>query len=277
MQYATSAQLDKIIPALNEFQKLNLKVAKDVDNDFFRSKYADLASILDVVQKPLADNGLVVVQAPMQDHKLCTTLYHTSGQFMQSVMDCVPTQVLLAKKTQDNDAIFGINPQQNGSAITYARRYMLCAMLSLNVGGDDDDGNAASNNQQQSKPADSKQAAKKSETKPASKASLPGTESERVEQYRAKIVAEPVSTMDQLQKFESAVLKNLQLQSITPDSASHLMRDLIIHASKSMPKDTLAQTLGAKALDMRTKKVLMEADYTEIVTAFEKALNEPAN
>jgi hypothetical protein len=272
MQYETSSELDKILPALNEFQKLNLKVAKDVDNDFFRSKYADLASILDVVQKPLAECGVVVVQAPMEGHKLCTTLYHTSGQFVRSTMDCVPTQVLLAKKTQDNDAVFGINPQQNGSAITYARRYMLTAMLSLNVGGDDDDGNAASNNQtsrEQAKPA-----AKKQDSKPAN---LPSSEAERVTQYRAKIVAEPVSTMDQLQKFESAVLKNLQLKSLTPESASHLLRDLIIHASKSMPVETLAQTLGAKALDMRTKKVLMEADYTEIVSTFEKALNEPSN
>lgn len=103
-------------------------VIKDANNPFFKSKYADLAGVLDAVVPALSANGLAVIQttdgtAPMV---LTTTIAHSSGEFISGTYPIVPVK---------ND------PQGVGSAITYARRYTLCAILS--VAAEDDDGNAA--------------------------------------------------------------------------------------------------------------------------------------
>lgn len=91
-------------------------------------KYADLSSILDAVTDPLAENGLVVTQLPTMtaDGKfvLMTKLVHVSGEFE------VSTYPLPLEAT----------PQERGSALTYARRYAISAML--NIAADDDDDGA---------------------------------------------------------------------------------------------------------------------------------------
>jgi hypothetical protein len=69
----------------------------------------------------------LVTQHPNED-VLVTTVYHAeSGEFMQS------EQVLRMKDLN--------NPQQQGSAITYARRYALASIFNLNQ--EDDDANTA--------------------------------------------------------------------------------------------------------------------------------------
>jgi hypothetical protein len=71
--------------------------------------------------------GLLVTQHPNED-SLVTTVYHAdSGEWMQS------EQVLRMKDLN--------NPQQQGSAITYARRYALASIFNLNQ--EDDDANTA--------------------------------------------------------------------------------------------------------------------------------------
>ena len=95
-----------------------------------KRKYADLQSVLDAVRTGLAENGLAVIQAPMPSAdgvKLRTTLAHKSGQWMSSEL-CLP-----------NDRMGGV--QGMGSALTYARRYALAAMVG--IAQDDDDGETA--------------------------------------------------------------------------------------------------------------------------------------
>ena len=95
-----------------------------------RRKYADLQSVLEAVRDGLAKNGLAVIQAPMPNASgitLRTTLAHKSGQWIAS-------ELILP-----NDKMGGI--QGMGSALTYARRYALAAMVG--VAQDDDDGEAA--------------------------------------------------------------------------------------------------------------------------------------
>jgi hypothetical protein len=102
---------------------------KDSTNPGYKSKYADLASVWDACRKALADNGLAVVQFTQIDTTgpiLVTRLLHVSGESEQGV-----TPLLMGK--QDMQAL--------GSAITYARRYGLAAMVG--VAPEDDDGNAA--------------------------------------------------------------------------------------------------------------------------------------
>lgn len=124
-----------IFPALVAFQAEVGNVVKDSANDFFKSKYADLAAVKAEAQPVLSRHGLAVIQSPgylVVGEKLYDTLdtkvvHAKSGEFEKSVLVLKPVK---------ND------PQSQGSALTYARRYAFMAMLGLVA--DDDDGNAAS-------------------------------------------------------------------------------------------------------------------------------------
>ncbi len=91
-----------------------------------RGKYADFGSIIESVEVALADHGLVIVQ-PIEGEMIHTILLHVSGERLES---------LYPIKIYDDS-------QKTGSAITYGRRYALCAMLNI-VADDDDDGAASS-------------------------------------------------------------------------------------------------------------------------------------
>lgn len=125
-----SENLDKLIPALIKAQGELQHAAKASSNPHFKSKYADLATVLDTCKPVLQANGLAITHqrmSTMDAEHLVTTLWHSSGQYLSSTSRLMPTK-------QD--------PQGFGSAMTYARRYDLSALIGL--ASDDDDGNAAS-------------------------------------------------------------------------------------------------------------------------------------
>jgi ERF superfamily protein len=107
---------------------------KDAENPHFRSKYADLASVWDAIRAPLAKNGLSVVQTPRLVAvgestwmvEVESTLLHSTGQMIGDTLAVPVTKV---------------DAQGVGSAITYARRYSLMALVG--VAPEDDDANAA--------------------------------------------------------------------------------------------------------------------------------------
>lgn len=102
----------------------------DCTNPHFKSRYASLTSVMNVVRKPLADEGLSIVQIVEETDVgmfLETKLFHSSGQWLTGRMP-----LFLSKKDM----------QGLGSAVTYAKRYAIAAMLGV-VSDDDDDGNAA--------------------------------------------------------------------------------------------------------------------------------------
>jgi len=109
---------------------------KDAKNEAFKrdgkaSKYADLGAVWEAVKEPLKTHGFAIIQMPQFEGEtmyLETILLHSSGEKMAGRYPLVPI-----KK----------DPQGYGSAITYARRYAMCAMLGV-IADDDDDGNAAS-------------------------------------------------------------------------------------------------------------------------------------
>ena len=119
-------QSDKLVEALVGFHAEVGTIRKDSTNPFFGSKYASLSTILSQVLPVLTKHGLTIIQLP-SGTGLTTTLAHTSGQYISQTMDLMPVKA---------------DPQAQGSAITYARRYAVSAVLSLNV-DEDDDGNAA--------------------------------------------------------------------------------------------------------------------------------------
>ena len=95
-----------------------------------KNKYATLQNVLEAIRQGLTANGIAVIQAPMPSQNgimLRTTLAHKSGQWMASEISL------------PNDRMGGI--QGMGSALTYARRYALAAMVG--IAQDDDDGATA--------------------------------------------------------------------------------------------------------------------------------------
>lgn len=129
-----SEQIGELAKALATAQGKMTFAAKDSTADMGqkggRRKYADLASVIDAIRAPLSENGLAFVQAVMPDDKsmrIRTTLMHNSGQWIAGEISLPP------------DRMGGV--QGMGSALTYARRYALAAMVG--IAQDDDDGEAA--------------------------------------------------------------------------------------------------------------------------------------
>jgi hypothetical protein len=141
----TSETITAITEALISFHSAVGKIKKQANNPFFKSKYADLAGILDSIEDPLITNGLLIVQFPEQENILTTRLLHKSGEWMQSSFDINPVPEYLKEKDKNGVVLWRgseyTSPQALGSAITYARRYAQIAILNLNIA--DDDGNAA--------------------------------------------------------------------------------------------------------------------------------------
>ena len=129
-----SESIKELSKALVEFHKKVGKVIKDARG--YNYRYATLSNILDVIQDPLNECGLSVIQLPQGDHELVTILTHISGEFISNTSRMVPKED---------------NPQQRGSCITYQRRYSLGAILCINI-DEDDDGAAASGIKNPQKP-----------------------------------------------------------------------------------------------------------------------------
>ena len=125
-----SESIAALSAALSKAQGVMEGAKKDGDNPHFKSKFATLASVWDACRKPLADNGLSVVQSPGGSGAgltVVTVLMHESGEWMEGMFTMTPTKD---------------DPQGVGSCLTYARRYALAAMVG--VAPEDDDGNEAS-------------------------------------------------------------------------------------------------------------------------------------
>lgn len=99
-------------------------VAKDTQA--YNYKYATLPAVFEEYKKHFLKHGLVVIQG-VEGNGLRTTLSHESGEWMSSVANLMPIK---------ND------PQAQGSAITYMRRYALGAICGI-MSEEDDDGKKA--------------------------------------------------------------------------------------------------------------------------------------
>lgn len=92
--------------------------------------YATLDEILSVVTRPLAQNGLVLIQPIISSKMIEIVLLHSSGQWMKTPVPLMP-----------KDDGF----QDFSGAVTQARRIGIQALLSLSA-EDDNDGNANAGN-----------------------------------------------------------------------------------------------------------------------------------
>lgn len=131
-----SESIKELAIALAKFQGEVKNPANTAKNPFFKSNYAPLNDVLNTVRPILSKNGLSVVQAPSGDGEniiVTTTLIHESGEWIE-----FPQLVLKSDKATAQGA---------GSAITYARRYALSAILGISS-EDDDDGNITESRKQ---------------------------------------------------------------------------------------------------------------------------------
>ena len=128
--------IDKATPelfaALAKAQGEVENASKSSNNPHFKSKYADLAEVLNTVRPVFAKHGLSIVQSTAFNGafvSVTTLVAHSSGGLIYSTASAVPSKT---------------DAQGIGSTTTYLRRYSLAAMSG--VAQEDDDGNAAAHN-----------------------------------------------------------------------------------------------------------------------------------
>jgi len=125
-------QPNGLAAALAAFQAETPSVAKGKTGDAgsYKYQYADLSDVTEKVLPLLGKHGLSFSAKPTVNDKgtfvLAYTLRHVSGE-----------------SDSGEYPLPAGNAQQIGSAITYARRYTLCAVTGVAPGGDDDDGSSA--------------------------------------------------------------------------------------------------------------------------------------
>ena len=138
-----SESIAKLAVALSKAQGTMKHAIKDADNPFFRSKYADLASVVEASRPSLIANGLSVVQCTA-GNVLWTMLLHESGEWIKGSIELKPMRQAKLEGKDKAEWVDSHDPQSYGSCITYARRYAMAAITG--VATEDDDGNAASGN-----------------------------------------------------------------------------------------------------------------------------------
>lgn len=121
-----SSSIAALAPALLKAQMLMGAAKKDAKNPFFKSKYADLGAVMEVCKSALNENGLAALQ-PVSNGCVITRLVHESGEWIEDG----GVAIVCAKQ---ND------PQAQGAAISYARRYGLASFLFIPAEDDDAEG-----------------------------------------------------------------------------------------------------------------------------------------
>jgi hypothetical protein len=132
MNTNTQHATPELFAALSKAQGEIENASKNAANPHFKSKYADLAEILNTTRPVFAAHGLSLSQFPGFDGSLAsvtTVIAHSSGGYIVAVASCVPAK---------SDA------QGIGSATTYLRRYSAAA--AAGIAQEDDDGQSAAHN-----------------------------------------------------------------------------------------------------------------------------------
>jgi hypothetical protein len=204
-----SDSLSNVCKSLAAAQGKLRKAVKESTNPHFRSRYADLESVIEAMREPFASEGLSVVQS-VNDGMLSTTIFHASGE---SISSTVPLFI----PKQDMQGV--------GSAITYARRYGLAAACGISQ--TDDDGNDACPAPNQSvKDINAEMVKRGAIQVPAAK---PKQERETVQDERDTITAAggPGFSVGGVAQMQSLVESNAPYSY--PDH-----RDLVVQAAKEL-------------------------------------------
>jgi hypothetical protein len=124
-----SESIIELSKALIQMQASLKPAVKEKTNPFLKTRYVDLSGVWDVCRALLHENKLAIVQLGGVDANgpfLETVLTHESGEWISGKYPLKPV------KPDD--------PQALGSAMTYARRYTLAAILGIITEDDDAEG-----------------------------------------------------------------------------------------------------------------------------------------
>lgn len=197
-----SETVSKLFTALAKAQGEVENASKSSVNPHFRSKYADLAEILNTVRPVFASNGLSVVQFPSFDGTYVsveTVLTHSSGEWMSGVISAPVSK---------------LDAQGVGSATTYMRRYALAA--AAGVAQEDDDANLAVAGKPQERPQKSHVPQAKNKAKNTQRQSA-APQSE-VDALTKKI--EEIASLEELGQFWMNELTKEQRIALEPAKAA---------------------------------------------------------
>ena len=125
-----------------------VEVRKDADNPFFHSRYATYEGLLNCVHDSMRKHELVAFHTfeptPKDGYIVVVTVLQELSSYMVNkdiTREINPTSVGRIESKLEIPLLKN-DPQSAGSAITYAKRYSLLAILGL--GTEDDDGNVSS-------------------------------------------------------------------------------------------------------------------------------------
>ena len=220
-------------------------VERNAENPHFKSKFTSLDHLLSKVRPVLNQHGLVLVQAPdLQEGQavLRTIIIHSSGEQMHFAAPLNPAK---------ND------PQGQGAAITYMRRYSIAAMLAI-ADQEDDDGGRGAERQAQNAPA---------------------TDAESL-----ALVAQARKLRDEIRAVDDGALpaQSFDAAMAQREHSHDRLEDFIGNLTELLADvrafDDLAAELGANLDEADLKKVLdkaqRRASRRERVEVLEKALDE---
>lgn len=265
-----SESIDLLAVALAKFHADCPKIVKDTRNDYFKSRYADLGTILGIVNPILATHGLSVVQLVEGENQLMTILLHASGQWIGQRSTMRPTEAVI-RHDKEKNPIMGVTPQALGSAITYQRRYAVAAILSLCI-DDDDDGNAASNTGR--KPEDRPRAEQGQNAKPESKPEAKPVEKlsdERINEIMTKIMQ---GAEAELPKMESA-LSNLGIQgAIDKEVWSDLAAAMLYRWYGVSPTPAALGVVANKVVGYRSKGLVSDEQFATLTARLAERTEE---
>ena len=134
LEHANAALFAALSAAQGEIEN----ATKGSVNPHFKSRYADLAEVLNTIRPVFAKHGLGLMQSTAFDGAMVTVttaVIHKEGGFVTSQASCTPAKT---------------DAQGIGGSTTYLRRYSAAAMAAISQ--EDDDGNAAAHNKPAAKP-----------------------------------------------------------------------------------------------------------------------------
>lgn len=199
--FGSTEQTAALCSALVSAQSECVHVAKDSINASFAHKYASLAAVIAASNETLHRNGLAVITLPADcagKMGMSVTIVHVAGGYLKQVFH-VP---VLA----DMHAF--------GSASTYARRYVLQAVLNMTFDSDDD-GNAASLGNRVAA------IAANAAVRAASGIPVPPQTQTQTRQ------APPPATTVAAQRATNALLKRVERVNAAPPGSEQSLRDLV--------------------------------------------------
>lgn len=221
--------MQNLISALIKAKKAIKPISKEAENTTKKRTYSyvTLQDILSSVEPILLENELVVSFQCKEGRMECT-LWHSSGESMTSSVD-------IELFVDDNPEKEMEKPQRVGAAMTYARKYLLMALLNLNTSEPD---------------ADSDEYAKKKTQSPHSNVQRKPGNYTAHKQPQASVIEETPATFTRLTNEQLKEIKEIMgLRKISPEDLMQLAYEVTgnpyIKSSLELPYDCWDDLINA--------------------------------